>query len=190
MELIVCDPVLQFGMDGSGYLTLKVDAESKGAARTVVNELSGHKLTATIDRWREKRSLSANAYFHVLCDKIAKAQRLGADEVKRALVCDYGAQATDEDGGLAGVMIPAKQEISSFYPYAKWFDTREIGGTTFDCYILYKQTHTLDTAEMSRLIDGAIQEAKQLGIETLTPAQYARMMEDWHDKEVKKSKGV
>ena len=38
-------------------------------------------------------------------------------------------------------------------------------------YLIYKETHTLDSAEMATLIDGTIEEAKQLGIETLTPIE-------------------
>ncbi len=34
--------------------------------------------------------------------------------------------------------------------------------------MIYKETHTLNSAEMATLIDGTIEEAKQLGIETLT----------------------
>ena len=42
---------------------------------------------------------------------------------------------------------------------------------TFNCYLVFKETHTLDSAEMARLIDGTVQEAQSLGIETLTPAE-------------------
>ena len=35
---------------------------------------------------------------------------------------------------------------------------------------------SLDKAEMARLIDGTVEEAKQLGIETKTPQEIAEMM--------------
>lgn len=37
----------------------------------------------------------------------------------------------------------------------------------------------MDTKEFSHLIDGAINEAKALGIETDTPEQLARYKEEW-----------
>ena len=37
----------------------------------------------------------------------------------------------------------------------------------------------MDSAEMARLIDGAIEEARELGIETDTPEQLARYKEEW-----------
>ena len=49
----------------------------------------------------------------------------------------------------------------------------------FNCYLVYKQTHDMDTKEMARLIDGAIEAAKELGIETDTPEQLARYKEEW-----------
>ena len=46
-------------------------------------------------------------------------------------------------------------------------------------YMVYKQTHTLDTAEMARLIDGAVSEAQQLGIETKTPEELDKIKALW-----------
>lgn len=37
----------------------------------------------------------------------------------------------------------------------------------------------MDTKEFSHLIDGAIEEAKSLGIETDTPEMLARYKEEW-----------
>ena len=38
----------------------------------------------------------------------------------------------------------------------------------------------MDSKEMARLSDGAIEVAKELGIETDTPEQLARYKEDWN----------
>lgn len=46
-------------------------------------------------------------------------------------------------------------------------------------YLLFKETHTLDTKEMSKLINGAVSEAQQLGIDTLTPKELEKMEENW-----------
>jgi hypothetical protein len=50
-------------------------------------------------------------------------------------------------------------------------------GTTY--YRIIRGTHTYDTKEMSALIDGVVQEAKDLGIETMTPEQIKRMEAAW-----------
>ena len=55
-------------------------------------------LDVEIKKHREKRSLSANAYFHVLCNKISAETGESEDAVKRRLVVSYGALARDKDG--------------------------------------------------------------------------------------------
>ena len=57
--------------------------------------------------------------------------------------------------------------------------TIEDNGVRKDKYLLYKHTHTLNSKEMARLIDGTVQDAKQLGIETKTPQQLAEMKSLW-----------
>jgi hypothetical protein len=43
-------------------------------------------------------------------------------------------------------------------------------------YIFFKRTSDLNKDEMNRLIEGTVDEAKNLGIETMTPDELARMM--------------
>ena len=43
-------------------------------------------------------------------------------------------------------------------------------------------SHTFDSAEMSRLITATVDEAKELGIETMTPDEIARMNALWGEK--------
>ena len=124
-----------------------------------------------IKPYRKRRSLDANAYFHVLVDKIAKALGKSADEIKTQLVFDYGTIASDEQGLKAGFKALKEVPITRFSKYAKPIGECIENNKTFVKYLIYKETHTLDSAEMARLIEGTIDEAKQLGIETLTPAE-------------------
>jgi hypothetical protein len=43
-------------------------------------------------------------------------------------------------------------------------------------------SHTYNTAEMSRLIDAAVEEAKELGVETMTPEQLEKMKAAWKER--------
>lgn len=139
----------------------------------------GKTFDCEIKQHRETRSLNANAYFHVLVNKIAAKLNLGNEEVKKSLVLEYGAVAEMSDGKKFAVQIPEGEDITQFYPYAKWYGTIEDNGVKKDKYLLYKHTHTLDSKEMARLIDGTVQDAKQLGIETKTPQQLAEMKSLW-----------
>lgn len=166
---------LSVGLNRKQRITLEIDQD----IRSVYDKLTGIDLSIEIKRYREKRSLSANAYFHVLVNKIAAETGESDEAVKTRLVCDYGTVARDSDGKVVGFKLPASTDVSMIYPYAKCFDHREENGKSFACYLVYKQTHLMDSKEMARLIDGAIDEAKSLGIETDTPEQLARYKEEW-----------
>ena len=167
---------LAIGLNRKHRITVEVDRDY----REDYERLKDAELDIEIKKHREKRSKSANAYFHVLVNKIA-AERGGSDEATKAsLVVEYGALAKDTDGLTVGFKLPASVDVSTIYPYVKCFDTRVENGKMFKCYLVYKQTHLMDSKEMARLIDGAIEVAKELGIETDTPEQLARYKEDWN----------
>jgi len=170
---------IRWSMDQDGaWLCLKVrDREAAQAACEEVTE--GKRYVAEIKQYRQRRSLDANAYFHVLVNKIAAKQNLGDTEVKRSLVLEYGTLARDEDGKTLGAMLPVSANVLDFYPYAKWYQEKVLDGRRYNCYLFYKQTHTLDTVEMAQLIEGTVYEAKELGIETLTPLELAKMEVEW-----------
>ncbi len=161
---------LSFGPSRKQRITVEVDRDF----REEFDRLKGSELHIDIRKYRRQRSLSANAYFHVLVNKIA-AERGGSDEETKVwLVREYGALAKDSESMTVGFKLPASVDVSTIYPYVKCFDTREENGRLFHCYLVYKQTHLMDSKEMARLIDGAIETARELGIETDTPEQLAR----------------
>lgn len=166
---------LSYGLTGRQRVTVEVNRDF----REDFDRLKDAVLDIEIKKHRERRSKSANAYFHVLVNKIA-AERGGSEEAtKESLVIEYGALAKDGDGLTVGFKLPASVDVRTIYPYVKCFDTREENGRLFKCYMAYKQTHLMDSKEMARLIDGAIEVAKELGIETDTPEMLARYKESW-----------
>lgn len=176
---------LTYGINRKQRITVEVDSDF----RDQFDKLSGKDLDVVIKQHRERRSKNANAYFHVLVGKIAEETGRGESEIKRELVIEYGAHARDEDGIVVGFKLPASVDVSTIYPYTRCFDEREEAGHLFKCYLVYKQTHLMDTKEMARLIDGAITEARDLGIETDTPEQLARFKEEWERAEQKYNAG-
>ena len=153
--------------------------EATGNVKEIFEELKDADCDIKINKHREKRSLDANAYFHLLVSEIAKKVGIGLEQCKVNMNTEYGTIARDEEGKKIGFMLPQGVDVNTLYKYTKWFDEREINGVNFNCYIVFKETHTLNSKEMARLIDGTIQEAKQLGIETATPDEIARMKAVW-----------
>ena len=145
----------------------------------LIGTLEDAEYELSIKKVGKKRSLNANAYFHLLVGEIAEKMNIGLEQCKANMNIEYGTIARDEDGKKIGFMLPQSADVNALYKYTKWFDEREINGKMFNCYIVFKETHTLDSKEMARLIDGTVQEAKQLGIETATPDELARMKALW-----------
>lgn len=166
---------ISMGLNRKQRITIEINRDF----RADFDRLKDFDVDIEVKKHREKRSKSANAYFHVLVNKIA-AETGGSDEsVKKNLVLEYGAIAKDKDGITVGFKLPESVNVDTIYPYVKCFDTREENGKLFKCYLVYKQTHLMDTKEMARLIDGAIETAKELGIETDTPEEIARYKNEW-----------
>lgn len=159
---------------GRGWvLCFDVDSESTGLAKLAVDKHKDGYVDLTIDKWSDKRSIQANAYFHVLVNEIAKATKSSMDDVKKQLVLNYGTPARGSDGKYAAVKVPKNTDLDQFYKYYRHIGTDENG---LDMYILFKRTSDLNKEEMGRLITGTQDEAKALGIETMTPDELARMM--------------
>lgn len=137
------------------------------------------KLSIEAKKYHKQRSLDANAYFHVLVNKLARKIGMSDNEMKVIMNLSYGTIAKNVDGTKVGVEVPKGTNISNFYPYAKWYGERQVGDLMFDKYLFYKPTHELDTKEMAQLIDGVVYECKDHGIETLPDDELKSLLGEW-----------
>lgn len=145
---------------------------------TVYDRTREKELAIDVKEYRQKRSLNANAYFHTLVDKIAAVQGVSHEEIHNRLIAEYGCVDKDLNNLILDDQIPWER-IKTLHlrptPATKVLDN----GKLYRVYIVMRGSHTYDTKEMSRLIDGTVYEAKELGIETLTPAELERMKAQW-----------
>ena len=147
------------------------------------DELSKYDCDIEIKKHRNIRSKNANAYFHVLVNKIAGETGESDEDVKVRLITSYGTLARTADGKYLMFVLPREADATDYYKYAVLYDQREINGVTCNVWKVYKDSHKMDTKEMARVIDGAIREAKELGIETDTPKQIEEMKQKWAEYE-------
>ena len=161
---------LTFGAKGEQHITITVTRDF----RAEFDKLKDFDISVEIKKYREPRSKDANAYFHLLVNKIADVTGDSDDEAKVRLVLQYGTLAKDAGGQVLGAMLPPTAKIENYYPYAKWYKSMTVNDKEYDCYLFYKRTHEMDSKEMSRLIDGTVFEAQRLGIDTDTPEMKAR----------------
>lgn len=130
---------------------------------------------------REGRRLTQNNYYWQLVNKIADQLRMSKPECHNRLMREYGrpwvvankavfvyrpdTDETDE--------IMLQQEKLHFAPTSK---TRTLeNGDVYRRWVMLTPSHEMTVEEMSILIDGTVQEAKQLGIETMTPHELAEL---------------
>lgn len=158
---------------------MDIDLGYGDSAKSMADKLKGKEISMELAEWHEKRSLNANAYFHVLVDKIARATGAGNEETKRNIVLEYGAIGREENGMVSAGVLPKGVDPLKHWKYPRWYTDVEVNGKPWSGYLIYKETHTMDTSEMARLIDGAVSEAKELGIETIPPAELERMVSAW-----------
>lgn len=133
----------------------------------------GKYLTVDIKQYRQKRSLDANAYMWVLLSKMADVLKTTKDELYLEMLDRYG---------VFTHIIVKKSVVERVKE--EWRTVRELGvvsvngqtGIQLQCYF---GSSTYDTKEMSTLIDGIVSECKELGIETLTPAELELMKNAW-----------
>lgn len=116
---------------------------------------------------REKRSLSQNSYAWELITKIANILRKSKEEVYLQMLKDYGQSEI--------VSILSSIEPKGYFKYYEKIGTGVVNNKEFTHYKIFKGSSEFDSKEMTILIDGIIQECKQLGIETLTPDEIAKL---------------
>lgn len=150
-----------------------------------IDDISGKELRLTAKQWREKRSLNANAYAHVLLGKIAEAVGISMTEAKNRLLAEWGQLDTDADGKPQTIII--RDDIP--WERLEWIHLKPTTKTKilddhrlYRVYLVVAGSHGYDTKTMSRFIDGIVEEAKNLNIETLTPAELERMKASWQPK--------
>lgn len=160
--------------NGQGIiLTFEVDASAAGQ---VENMRSDDLLRIRAVKYKQKRSLDANAYAWVLMTKIANHPDISSskEDVYEQMLQKYGTLYEDEDGYIT---ITVKKSVDMSKVDGHWKFIKDNG--KFSSYLMIKGSSEYDTAEMSHFIDRIVEEAKELGIETATPDELERMKQEW-----------
>jgi len=128
----------------------------------------------TIEEHKDKRSLSSNAYCWVLINKIGNVLRKSKEEVYLDMLINYG-QSTVMS--MLSSITP-----NGFFKYYQEIGKSVLGDKEFSHYKIYKGSSEFDTKEQSIFIDGIVQEAKDLDIDTLDEEKIERLVEQWKEK--------
>ena len=129
----------------------------------------------TIEKQKRKRSLNANAYMWELCHKIAEKVGTTKETVYRKNIREVGSFETVELISAGAARFIKSWQANGLGWLAEPLSER--GGYT--TIIAYYGSSSYTTAEMSRLIEAVVEEAKGLGVETMTPAELAGLKAAW-----------
>lgn len=124
-----------------------------------------------IVKHREKRSNNANSYLWELCTQIGNIMNLSKNEVYLQMLKDYG----------QSMLIPVKKgnKPNGFIKYYEFECSSQLNGKDADWYKCYIGSSEYNTKEMSILLEGVVQEAKNLGIKTKDDIELERMIDKW-----------
>lgn len=139
------------------------------------------KITITIKKFFKKRSLDANNYCWVLCDKIAKELCKDGTIITKEKVYQ---DAVLQIGTFEAMIVEEK----SYDKFKRIWEKQGLGFLIQEvsrkdkCVKVhcYYGSSTYDSKEMSLLIELLVELAKSLRIETKTQAEINSLLELWH----------
>lgn len=124
---------------------------------------------------KKRRSLNANGYMWVLCDQIAKVIQSTKEEVYRQAVMNVG------------VFAPICVKDVAYLHTKRVWESRGMGYILQDVarrsnWVLcnaYIGSSEYSSKEMSRLINELVQEAENVGIDTISSKERERLIMKW-----------
>ena len=147
--------------------------------------LKDKDIRVELKQWREPRSKTANAYFYVLVGKLADALRVSKPYIHNLMLRKYG-QIERIDGKPVWVILPETDEITKKVDEDETLHVRPTDevrtgkdGKLYRTYLLLKGSHSLNSREMSILLDGIISDCHEQNVSTLTPEEIRIMKEKW-----------
>ena len=138
--------------------------------------LNDKPLAVTVKEYRQKRSLSQNAYLWVLLDKLGAKLNRSKEDIYKIYV---------KDCGVFEVLPIRNDAVERFKGnWSKnglgWF-CEDLGESKLNGYtklIAYYGSSTYNTAEMTRLIEAVIQDCEEQGIQTMPISEVMLLQND------------
>lgn len=165
-----------FTAKGNPIITIELNERTP--ALKMVDELhSAEKVSIKIGKYKQKRSLDANAYCWTLIGKLAEKLNIPRTDIYR--------QAIKEIGGNSDTVCIQDKAVASL---CDGWERNGIGWQTDTMpskiegctnVVLYYGSSTYDTAQMSRLINNIVEECNLQGIETKSKEELDSLLGQW-----------
>lgn len=153
------------------------------SAETLLQAIKdGKEVTVEVKVKKQHRSLTANSYMWLLCQKIAEELSKNGITTKEDVYREAIRKCS-----IKPFIMPVRDDAVERWKNV-WEDkgvgwvTEDYGKAKTPGYTLiasYPGSSTFDTAEMARLIDYIVSECKDYGIETRPQAEIDSLLKEW-----------
>ena len=147
-------------------------------ARQIVDACKeGKTYTVEIKEYRKKRSLNQNALYWQILTQFAEALNMSNARAHNLMLRRYG-QLERYGDKLVYIVLPDTEDAEKKADEAESYHLKPTSqvkegkdGISYRTYLLIRGSSTYDTKEMTRLLDGLLDECKQAELEVLTPRE-------------------
>lgn len=154
---------------------------SKDLPKAEIDELTqltanGKELSVEIKPYRARRSLDANAYCWVLCQKLSEKLNCTKEDVYKEAIRKAG-----QFDFIAATETATEQFIKAWQSKGLGWYAEALESKIDGCkkVMVYYGSSVYDSKEMAHLIDYIVSECKEQGIETLPPWEVERLKKEW-----------
>lgn len=155
----------------TGKAVLSLIINEKNDVSNLVDSLSDSKLVVKIGKYRKKRSLDSNSYAWLLITEIGNVLLANKEDIYLQMLKRYGQSEM--------ISVLDEVPIRNYFKYIEEVGEGKVNGKDFKHYKVYKGSSDFDSREMHIFLEGIVDEAKNLGIQTMTPSQIAEMESLW-----------
>ena len=160
-------------------ISLLLDTKQLDIVEELKNE---NKLNVELKKYRKIRSLDANSYFWKMLSELCELAEIDTvEEYKRRV----------KELGIFKQFRIQTEDVKTFEKVwtdrgIAWFceiaDTEYLGNIEFKIINAYYGSSSFNSKQMSRLIDGVVQDCKIYGIETKPQQEIDSLLKEWDKK--------
>jgi hypothetical protein len=170
--------IVSFAFNGTKAQTVK---QSVGVIKTAL--ASGKEaLQITIDLERKRRSLTANAYMWLLCEKLAEVLNATKVEIYQRFIKEQGIFKSLEISENAVDTFLKAWSMHGIGWLAERVDFSDTKG--FVLVYAYYGSSVYSSKQMGRLVDAIVTECKEIGIETMPPHELEALVGRWKGEKI------
>lgn len=155
-----------------GFRKGRLILDLEGDFRNSYDRLKDCDVEVTIEKYSESRTLKANAYLWVLVTKIANSLRESKEDIYLDMLKSYG------QGGAVSVESKFANDFERTYKYREYLGESELKGKMFKHYRFWVGSSEYNKEEFAILLDGVIEEAKNLNIEVRPQEEIDSMLSE------------